>query len=62
MVERPLIRDDEPLPILEGMNIVVHPGIMTERLFMTNTDNYIVTANGVGESIHKTPKKIIELG
>ena len=62
MVERPLIRDDEPLPILENMNIVVHPGIMTDRLFMTNTDNYIIGPNGPGESIHKTPKKIIELG
>lgn len=62
MVERPLIRDDEPLPILENMNIVVHPGIMNERLFMTNTDNYLIGPNGAGESIHKTPKKIIELG
>jgi len=62
MVERPLIRDDEPFPILENMNIVVHPGIMTDRLFMTNTDNYIIGPNGAGESIHKTPKKVIEVG
>jgi hypothetical protein len=41
---------------------VVHPGIMNERLFMTNTDNYIIGPNGAGESIHKIPKKIIELG
>jgi len=61
MVERPLIRDDEPLPILENMNIVVHPGIMNEKIFMTNTDNYIIGPNGAGESIHKTPKKIIEV-
>ncbi len=61
MVERPLIRDDEPLPIIEGMNIVVHPGIMNDRLFMTNTDNYIIGPKGAGESIHKIPKKIIEL-
>ena len=29
---------------------------------MTNTDNYIIGPNGAGESIHKIPKKIIELG
>lgn len=62
MVERPLIRHDEPMAILENMNIVVHPGIMNERLFMTNTDNYIIGPNGPGECIHRTPKKIIEAG
>ena len=61
MVERPLIRDDEPLPIIENMNIVVHPGIMNDCLFMTNTDNYIIGPNGAGESIHKIAKKIIEV-
>jgi len=39
------------------MNMVVHPGMMTERLFMTNTDNYIIGKDGPGECIHKTPKK-----
>jgi Xaa-Pro aminopeptidase len=62
MVERPLIRDDEPMAILEGMNIVVHPGLMNDRIFMTNTDNYIIGRNGPGECIHRTPKKIIEVG
>ncbi|MCC6472564.1 MAG: aminopeptidase P family protein [Burkholderiales bacterium] len=61
MVERPLVREDEPMPVLQGMNIVVHPGMMTERLFMTNTDNYIIGPDGPGECIHKTPKAIIEV-
>jgi Xaa-Pro aminopeptidase len=61
MVERPLVRQDEPMPIQESMNMVVHPGMMTERMFMTNTDNYIIGKNGPGECIHKTPKKILEV-
>jgi hypothetical protein len=61
MVERPLVRHDEPMLIQENMNIVVHPGMMTERLFMTNTDNYIIGKNGPGDCIHKTPKKILEI-
>jgi Xaa-Pro aminopeptidase len=61
MVERPLVRFDEPMKIMENMNMVVHPGMMTERLFMTNTDNYIIGREGPGECIHRTPKKIIEV-
>jgi Xaa-Pro aminopeptidase len=61
MVERPLVRQDEPMKIMENMNIVVHPGMMTERLFMTNTDNYLIGPNGAGECLHRTPKKIIEV-
>jgi Xaa-Pro aminopeptidase len=61
MVERPLVRFDEPMKITENMNIVVHPGMMTDRLFMTNTDNYIIGKNGPGECIHRTPKKILEV-
>lgn len=61
MVERPLIRHDEPMTILENMNIVVHPGLMNERVFMTNTDNYIIGPNGPGKCIHRTPKKILEV-
>jgi hypothetical protein len=28
---------------------------------MTNTDNYMIGANGPGECLHRTPKKIIEV-
>ena len=55
MVERPLVRQDEPMLILENMNMVVHPGMMTERLFMTNTDNYIIGPDGP-VAIHTTPE------
>ena len=61
MVERPLVREDEPMKIVQNMNIVVHPGIMNGRDFMTNTDNYLIGPNGPGECIHRTPKKILEV-
>ena len=61
MVERPLIREDEPMKIVENMNIVVHPGVMNERVFMTNTDNYLIGPNGPGECIHRTAKKVLEV-
>jgi Xaa-Pro aminopeptidase len=61
MVERPLVREDEPMRIMQSMNIVVHPGIMNERVFMTNTDNYLIGSDGPGECIHRTPKKILEV-
>jgi len=61
MVERPLIRHDETMAIAEGMCIVVHPAIKTDRLFMTIVDNYLIGAGGPGESIHRSPKTIIEI-
>ena len=61
MVERPLIRQDESMPIAEGMNIVVHPAVMNERLFITVVDNYLIGPDGPGECLHRTPKEIIEL-
>ena len=61
MVERPLVREDEPMVIAQNMNIVVHPGIMNERVFMTNTDNYLIGADGPGECVHRTPKRILEV-
>jgi Xaa-Pro aminopeptidase len=62
MVERPLIRHDETMPIAAGMCIVVHPAVKTARAFMTIVDNYLIGAGGPGECLHRTPKTIIELG
>ena len=58
LVERPLIREDEPMLIQEGMNITVHPFASNDRVFLNYTDNYIVTAAGA-QHIHKTPLEII---
>ncbi len=59
LVERPLIRFDEPMKIEAGMNLTVHPNAITKTVWAGVTDNYIVTENGLSPCIHKTPKEII---
>ncbi len=61
MVERPLIRRDETLPLAEHMCLAVHPGYDDGRVFAVICDNYMVTAEGVSDCLHKTEKKIFEL-
>lgn len=61
MVERPLIRNDETMTIQKDMAIVVHPGILNERMFVHNTEVYLIESDGPGECLHKTPRKIFEL-
>ena len=60
-MERPAIRDDEPMRIQANMNITVHPIAATKNVFTWICDNYIVTEDGVSECLHKTEKKIFEL-
>jgi len=62
MVERPLIRFDETMPIQQNMNIVVHPAYVTARTFSWVCDNFLVGEKGIGEKLHKFPQKIFELG
>lgn len=59
LVERPLIRYDEPMKIKAGMNIAVHPAAAHATVWATVCDNYIVTKDGVGPCLHQTPKEII---
>jgi Xaa-Pro aminopeptidase len=61
MVERPLIRQDETLPLAEGMLMAVHPGYDDGRVFAVICDNYMIEAAGPGACLHKTEKKIFEL-
>lgn len=61
LVERPLIRDDEPMTLQAGMNITVHPTVGSDRVWVWVCDNYLVTETGVSECLHKTPKGIIAL-
>lgn len=61
LVERPLIREDETMPIAEGMNLAVHPGYETNSQWAVICDNYIVGKDGPGECLHKTPKQVFEL-
>jgi len=61
MVERPLIRHDETMPLAEGMLLAVHPGYDDGRIFAVICDNYIIEADGPGPCLHKTEKKVFEL-
>ncbi len=59
LVERPLIRYDEPMKIQAGMNITVHPTASSSTVWAGVTDNYLITDRGPSECLHKTPKEII---
>jgi Xaa-Pro aminopeptidase len=61
MVERPLVRDDEDMLLEEHMAIVCHPGILNERMFVHNTEIYLIEAGGASPSLHATPKEIFEI-
>jgi len=61
MVERPLIRHDETMPLAENMCLAVHPGYDDERVFAVICDNYLIGPDGPGDCLHKTEKKIFEL-
>lgn len=62
LVERPLVRFDEPMPIQKGMNLACHPTFVSGGAFNTICDNYLIGEAGVMERIHKCPEKIYELG
>jgi Xaa-Pro aminopeptidase len=59
MVERPLIRQDETMPIAEGMNLTVHPAVKADDVFVALVDNYLIGPDGPGECLHRSPKEII---
>jgi Xaa-Pro aminopeptidase len=61
MVERPLVREDEPMKIAENMCIVIHPGHATQAVFTTVCDNYMIGPQGPLECLHRTPKKVFEI-
>jgi Xaa-Pro aminopeptidase len=62
LVERPLIRDDEPMKLKAKMNITVHPTVGSEKVWVWVCDNYLVTESGVSEYLHKTPQEIFSVG
>ena len=62
LVERPLIRSDEPMTIEKDMNIVVHPTYIRGHVMSWVCDNYLIGANGPGERLHHFPEALTELG
>jgi Xaa-Pro aminopeptidase len=61
LVERPLLRDDETMPLAANMNMAVHPGFFTRTNFAFICDNFLIKADGTVEHLHKTEQKIWEL-
>jgi Xaa-Pro aminopeptidase len=61
LVERPLIRSDEPWTIEKDMNIVVHPTYPHVGYLNWLCDNYIIGGNGPGDRIHQFPEEIVEI-
>ena len=62
MVERPLIRRDETMALQTGMNLAVHPGYETASVFAVICDNYLIGPEGPGECLHRTGKRLFEVG
>ncbi len=62
LVERPLIRHDEPMTIEKDMNIVVHPMYFRGHVLSWVCDNYLIEADGPSERLHHFPEVITELG
>jgi Xaa-Pro aminopeptidase len=61
LVERPLIRDDEPMELKARMNITVHPTVGSDRIWVWVCDNYLITESGVSECLHKTSQEIFSV-
>lgn len=62
LVERPLIRPEETMTVLSGMNLVVHPTYVKDGFTSWICDNYLTGADGPGDSIHAFPPEIVALG
>jgi Xaa-Pro aminopeptidase len=61
LVERPAIRDDEPMRLRANMNIVVHPAIGSDRLWVSVCDNYLITESGASPCLHSLPQEIFSV-
>jgi Xaa-Pro aminopeptidase len=61
LVERPLLRDDETMPLAANMNMAVHPGFFKPTNFAFICDNFLIKEDGSVEHLHKTEQKIWEL-
>src|SRR3954447_7087168 len=61
LVERPLLRSDETMPLTANMNLAVHPGFPTKTNFVFVCDNFLLHENGTAEHLHKSEQKLYEL-
>jgi Xaa-Pro aminopeptidase len=62
MVERPMLRADEPMRLAADMCLAVHPGFPSKTNFVFICDNFMINHDGTTEHIHRTEQKIFEIG
>jgi hypothetical protein len=60
LVDRPMLRPDEPWKIQANTNIAVHPVMVRPGVFCPSCDGYLTT-EGVPYRIHQFPREIIAL-
>jgi Xaa-Pro aminopeptidase len=61
LVERPLLRSDETIPLAADMCLAVHPGFPTKTNFVFICDNFLIHQDGTAEHIHKSAQKLYEV-
>lgn len=61
LVERPLIRFDEPMPLAAGMVVSCHPTYFNDDGLHWACDNYLIGEHAT-ERLHAFPEHIVELG
>ena len=61
LVERPAIRDDEPMKLQARMNITVHPVIGSDKVWVWVCDNYLIPDSGMSQCLHQTPQEIFSI-
>jgi Xaa-Pro aminopeptidase len=61
LVERPLVRMDEPMVLEKRMNLAFHPTYLRSGIFNTICDNYLIDANGQIERLHRYPEILMTL-
>ncbi len=62
MVERPLVRFDETMPIQRSSVVALHPTYVTERTYSWVCDNFLIGDNGAVQRLHRFPQQLFELG
>ena len=62
MVERPLLRFDETMPLSKNMVLSAHPSYTTAGTYSWVCDNFLIGESGVVEKFHQLPQRIFELG
>lgn len=61
MVERPLVRFDEPMEVAANTYFALHPAFSTDHSYSWICDNFFLDASGGIERLHEFPQELIEL-